>query len=40
MSFERGGALCSGRVARDCLWLTLRIVSRPKGTKGFVVGPR
>ncbi|MFF6981296.1 transposase [Streptomyces sp. NPDC008343] len=26
--------------ARDRLWLTLRIVSRPKGTKGFVVLPR
>lgn len=26
--------------ARDGLWLTLRIVSRPKGTKGFVVLPR
>lgn len=25
--------------ARDRLWLTLRIVSRPKGTKGFVVLP-
>jgi transposase len=26
--------------ARERLWLTLRIVSRPKGTKGFVVLPR
>ncbi len=26
--------------ARDRLWLTLRIVSRPKGAKGFVVLPR
>jgi transposase len=26
--------------ARDRLWLTLRIVSRPKDTKGFVVLPR
>jgi transposase len=26
--------------ARDRLWLTLRIVSRPKGTNGFVVLPR
>ncbi|WP_436844378.1 transposase [Streptomyces canus] len=26
--------------ARDRLWLTLRIISRPKGTKGFVVLPR
>jgi transposase len=25
---------------RERLWLTLRIVSRPKGTKGFVVLPR
>jgi IS5 family transposase len=25
--------------ARDRLWLTLRIVSRPKGVKGFVVLP-
>ncbi|MGW7244650.1 transposase [Streptomyces sp. NPDC054804] len=32
----------SGRQAaeRRHLWLTLRIVSRPKGTKGFVVLPR
>ncbi|MEZ7153986.1 IS5 family transposase [Streptomyces sp. MAD19A] len=26
--------------ARERLWLTLRIASRPKGTKGFVVLPR
>lgn len=26
--------------ARERLWLTLRIVSRPKGVKGFVVLPR
>ncbi len=26
--------------ARERLWLTLRIVSRPKGTKGFGVLPR
>lgn len=26
--------------ARERLWLTLHIVSRPKGTKGFVVLPR
>ncbi|MFD8259594.1 hypothetical protein ACFV19_11755 [Streptomyces griseoluteus] len=26
--------------AHDRLWLTLRIVSRPKSTKGFVVLPR
>ncbi|WP_409134103.1 hypothetical protein [Streptomyces europaeiscabiei] len=25
---------------RDRLWLTLRIVSRPKGAKGFVFLPR
>ncbi|MFJ8159035.1 transposase [Streptomyces sp. NPDC094468] len=26
--------------ARECLWMSLRIVSRPKSTKGFVVQPR
>ncbi|WP_157864980.1 transposase [Streptomyces prasinopilosus] len=26
--------------ARDRLWISLRIVSRPKATKGFVVLPR
>jgi hypothetical protein len=26
--------------ARERLWITLRILSRPKGTKGFVVLPR
>jgi transposase len=26
--------------ARERLWLSLRIVSRPKGAKGFVVLPR
>ena len=26
--------------ARDRLWLSLRIVSRPKGVRGFVVLPR
>ncbi|MFK4100264.1 IS5 family transposase [Streptomyces sp. NPDC019531] len=34
---------CAGDLvdwARERLWLSLRIVSRPKGTKGFVVLPR
>ena len=26
--------------ARERLWITLRILSKPKGTKGFVVLPR
>ncbi|MYS54178.1 transposase, partial [Streptomyces sp. SID6013] len=29
-----------GGRARERLWLTLRVVSRPKGTKGFIVPPR